>query len=300
MTKALAGLVVLVAVFALPAAAQEDADRHQVFSDIEVRTGETAGDAICHYCSIRVHGAVAGDAVAIGGSIEITGRVTGDAVAVGGVVRLGPGAVVGCDAVSVGGPLERAPGATVGRDAASSPWYSMPGQRELFLRGVLLSVVLNFGFVVLAFLMARAPRVEATARALTQFPVWVGLTGLAVLALATGLYVLAARLRTAAVPAAVLASGLLLITGALGYAGLCRWLGGKLVRGDRPLKSVLVGTALLTLLQLVPILGLLIFLLLCLLTPGAGVFSGFGQAPDWLRVRLRRRRAAATGPATRT
>lgn len=300
MTKPLAGLVVLVAVFALPAAAQEGADRQQVFSDIEVRSGETTGDVICHYCSIRVRGTVVGDAIAIGGSIEIIGRVTGDAVAVGGRVRLGPGTVVGGDAVSVGGPFDRAPGATVGGDAASSPWYFMPGQREVYLRGVLLSVVLNFGFVLLAFLVARAPRVEATARALTQFPVWVGLTGLAVLGVATGLYVLAARLRTAAAPVAVLVSGLLLIAGALGYAGLCRWLGGRLVRGDRPLKASLVGTAVLTLLQLVPILGVFIFLLLCLLTPGAGALSGLGQTPDWLLVRLRRRRAAATAPATRT
>lgn len=67
-----------------------------------------------------------------------------------------------------------------------------------------------------------------------------------------------------------------------GCAGLAFWLGRKLPRVDGSLKAVLAGVLLLTLAQLVPLLGLVVFLGVLLLAPGCTVASGFGSGADWL------------------
>jgi hypothetical protein len=61
-------------------------------------------------------GEVVDQAVAIGGPLTIAGTVLEDALSVGGSVTLEPTAVVEGDVVSVGGPVDVQPGATIGGD----------------------------------------------------------------------------------------------------------------------------------------------------------------------------------------
>jgi len=117
--------------------------------------------------------------------------------------------------------------------------------------------------------------------------------GVVLLAVAILLYVVAEYLGPGEDILDVLVSVILVVTFAVGYAGLSFWLGSKVPRVRGMLRAVLVGTAILTLLELVPLLGVLVFLDLLALALGIAFVSGCGSAENWL-WRLARRHQATT------
>lgn len=272
-------------------AARAEEDYIRVARGIVVAEGQTALDAVCFFCSVRVAGELYGDAVAIGGSVEVTGRVGGDAVAAGGSVRLGPGARVGGEAVAVGGPLDVSEHGQVGGDRESAEWAYLPGQREIHPRAALTAVLVNFGLVFLAFLVARKRSLEQVAAAGIARPGLVLVTGAAVLGLANLLYVGAAYARAATALLAVFVTLWLAATIALGYAGLSLALGRRIARGKGTAVALLAGVSVWTLLQLVPVVGAAAALLLAVGSLGSAVASGYGDSADWLELLFSRRRA---------
>jgi hypothetical protein len=272
-------------------AAHAEEDYIRVAREIEIAEGQTALDAVCFLCSVRVAGELYGDAVAIGGSVEVTGRVGGDAVAAGGSVRLGPGAHVGGEAVAVGGPVEASDSATVGGDRESAEWAYLPGQREIQPRAALTAVLVNFGLVFVAFLVARKRSLEHVAAAAGARPGLVLVTGAAVLGLANLLYVGAAYARAATALLAVFVTIWLVATIALGYAGLSLALGRRIAREKGTSIALLAGVCVWTLLQLVPLVGAAAALLLVAGSLGSAVASGYGDSAKWLEALFFRRRA---------
>ncbi len=80
----------------IPAFARGDNDRVSVGSDITVAEGETAGDIVCVFCSVRVHGDVMGDVAVFLGSVTVdAGRSIRAMPRLGGDLNLGEGASVG-------------------------------------------------------------------------------------------------------------------------------------------------------------------------------------------------------------
>lgn len=107
----------LAAALTASAAAQGSHDRTQFGHDIVIGADESASEATCFGCSVRVHGRVDGDVTTFGGSVvvEHDASVGGDTTTFGGDVRLDSGAKV--NAVSVfGGRVRRDPGAEVQGD----------------------------------------------------------------------------------------------------------------------------------------------------------------------------------------
>jgi len=280
----LAYFLLAVGLFSLPSAAwaQEADARQQYVQDIVIQSGETTGDLICYFCSIRVRGTVKGDAIAIGGGIEIDGTVVGDAVAAGGGIRLGPGAKVGGDAVAAGGRLERGPQASVGGEAESEWWFYVPGQRQLFLPCILLYAAVSLGLVLVSSLVLRRRRVAVLADTIGEHPVWTLLAGAGVLFVATVLLVFSGKLGDAGEILDTGVSIALAVTMAAGCPGFAFWLGRRLTRVGGSLQAALAGALLLTLLQLIPIAGVFVFLAVILLAPGCAVLSGFGSGANWL------------------
>jgi hypothetical protein len=282
--RRLAYFLVAVGLFSLPSAAraQEADERQQYVQDIVIESGETTGDLICYFCSIRVRGTVKGDATALGGRIEIDGQVSGDAVAAGGGIRLGHGAKVGGDAVALGGRIERGAQTSVAGEAEAEWWFYLPGQRQLFLSSILLYAAVSLGLVAASSLVMRARRVEVLAGTIGKHPVWTLVAGVGVLLAATALFIFSGKLGEAG---EILDTGVtiaLAVTLAAGCPGFALWLGRKLPRVQGLLKAVLAGGLLLTLAQLLPVLGVFIFLAVILLAPGCAVLSGFGSGSDWL------------------
>ena len=106
-------------------------DRVSIGSEITVAEGETAGDLVCVFCSIRVHGDVSGDVVAILGSVTVdAGRgIHGDIAVIGGDLDLGEGASIGGDVSVVAGDANLASGATIHGSRTIFPgrfWLLLP------------------------------------------------------------------------------------------------------------------------------------------------------------------------------
>lgn len=304
--------IALLLAFPTVAQAAQAAERVQVGQNLVIGEGETVSDAVCVGCSIRVLGRVTGDAVTLGGNIEIEGAVAGDAVgvfgnvdlsgavgqdlvavfgnaningavgqdvaAMGGNIRLGPEAGVGQDVTTAGGKIERHPQASVGGDVGVSP--GLPG---LLLLGLLACALSNVLLVLLAYAIAGEGRVQTVAGTVRERTGLALLAGLGVLVAAVALFIISSLLGPVTPIVALIVALGLLVTLVVGYTGLSSWLGGSVARSSGPLVAVLLGALLITILQLLPVLGLFVWLVFIVLALGSAALSGYGTATDWLQ-----------------
>jgi uncharacterized RDD family membrane protein YckC len=260
--------------------------------DAEVKPGESVEALVVIGGSGKVRGRVREAAVVIGGDLEVDGQVGKEAVAVLGNVTAHKGARVGGDAVSVGGRIEVDEGAHVHRrQPVELPdirwlrkWFV---QCVLLMRPLSLSVswvwyiagVFLLFYVLLAALFPRPVRAcvnELTERPATTFcmglltillfPVALAILGITGIGLLVIPFVLAA-----------------LFFGALiGRVALLEWVGGRLAHQfgghnlNSPMAGLFVGALLVTIIYLVPFLGLLTFAIISLWSLGGAVTAAFG------------------------
>ena len=285
-----------------PAWGQSTQDRVSVRDDIVIERGETVADAVCIGCSIRIEGAVMGDAVSIGGRITVPGRVGGDVVAVGGSIDLT--GVVDGDVVAVAGFVELGPGAAVGGDAVGV-LGGVEGVRDGRVAGKVTSVrsivpIVASGFVVLLAICLVAAliiqplltllcaivlgpqRLEvlartAASRGLMSFIVGVGLLFASFLLGVFGVFI------PFWVPGIQLPIGLIwFVLLVVGYAGISYWVGRGMLPRANPVLAAFLGAVLVTILQMIPVLGWIVGFIFSIIALGIPVTSGFGTAVDWL------------------
>lgn len=268
--KSAVTLFVLLVAFAAPARADGDTDRTRFLRDIVVERGQTLEDAVCIGCSVIVRGMVKGDAVVIWGALDVTGAVEGDAISVLGGIDLGPGAKITGDAISIGVRIRRDPDATIAGDQMAQ--YALPNRAALFAAMTGINLVL----ALLACLAAGPRRVANIAATFSQRFAATLLAGLGVAAVAVGLYFLGEhfeRAETVLSSAVTIALCIFLLPG---YAGLSFWLGHKLLRGGRRWLIVALGALVISVLQLLPTVGLLLYLVFIILALGCATLSRFG------------------------
>jgi hypothetical protein len=246
------------------------------------------GDVVAIGGDVIVYGRVKGDCVSVGGTVDVRGNgiVEGDAVSMGGGVSTSDSGTVSGSNVSLGTPFERSHRfwPTVGVFGALGT--------GIWLLQTLVKLGLTMFFAWVALLLARERLVHAVDVMYRQFGrsfLW-GLAGFAgsVVALPAGIILL---ILVGAIAAAILAitiigipvAILLIIAMALGIAGLVlalcvavflgflngamflgqRVLGRESVRGRNPLLAILVGAALLTVIEvagkLISTLGVVVF-----------------------------------------
>ncbi len=241
---------------------------------------------------VEANEVIEGDAVAVGGSVTILGTVEGDAVAIGGSVILEPGAIVEGEATAIGGEVLVPEGAQVHGDRVSIGGGSIADviqaiakhEKPIALGGLLFSVLATFlramTFLVLALLLvAFVPeRVEKVSSFLRERS---GRSALAGLALMLGILPLCVLLAVTVVGLALIPVVLLLLAIAivLGMTAFCQWLGYRIpVLGNKgPVGAVLVGLALITLVDLLPFLGTPVVAIISFVAAGAVVLSRFGK-----------------------
>jgi hypothetical protein len=68
----------------------------------------------------------------------------------------------------------------------------------------------------------------------------------------------------------------------VGYTGISYWVGRSLLSGSSPLAATLLGAVLVTVLQLIPVVGWMAFFVFSLMAIGAALLSGFGTSTDWM------------------
>jgi hypothetical protein len=293
-------LLCLLAILA-PAALRADSDRVMVGEDIYVAEGEDLNDAVCIGCSIRVDGKVR-DAVAIGGSIEVTGevhdavsigggldvrgKVSGDAVVIFGSTRVREGGRIRGDAVSILGSVRTADSGSVGGDIVSSESWA-----PIALSGVVIGLIvfLVFGIVIqpllvlLCFTLLGERRIAILAETARRRS---GMSFLIGIALCIGSFILSIAAAMTPIISLQIPFGLILFCVlVVGYAGVSYWVGRGMLPRSGALGAAILGAVLVTIIQLIPIVGQMAFIIFSMMALGSAVLSGFGTSIDWLAER---------------
>jgi hypothetical protein len=280
MTRSMAALILLLSVVAAgPLQITPNSDRIQTLQNIIIEPGETVHDVQCFVCSVRVRGHVAGDIVTVGGAIfvEGTGSVSGNAVAAGGRIETYSQSKISGDAVAVGGYVQRAEGSAIGGKSVSVAYVVIPGQYRPTLLGGLALAVLNVFFVALAYVALQEKRAENTSRAIERRVGSVLFSGVVLLGLLYGLDSLTRHLGRAENGADIALLTLVVVMAAAGAAGLGYWVARIAFPNTSGFWAATGGILALTLLELVPLLGFLVFAVGLLLSLGAVVVSRFGS-----------------------
>jgi hypothetical protein len=258
---------------------------------VELKAGDTAESVVVIGGSAKIHGKVQEAAVAIWGDLDIDGEVGEAAVAVLGDLRVGPGGKIHEEAVAVGGKVDAASTASIGGKPVTvdfpawlKKWFV---QCVLKLRPLSLQVGWVWGVaavVLLLYLLIAAvfPRpVEACVSELTRRPATTFLMGLlAKLLLPLVIVILAATGIGLLVVPFILAA--LVLGAVVGKVAVLEWLGFKVGRQfgaeglQNGLVALVIGTAIIVLLYLVPVLGLLTFGIMSVWGLGAAVTAAFG------------------------
>ncbi len=281
----------------------------------ELKAGETADEVVVIGGSAKIHGKVRGAAVVIGGTLEVDGEVGDAAVAVLGSVKIGPGAVIHRDAVAVMGHLSIAQGATVEHDAVSvggkldiAEGATVRGQKVNvglplafpkfeWLRDWIKYCVLEFRplapqvgwvwvvagvfFLLYLFIAAIFPRpVQVCVEGLTRRPATTFLMGLLTKLLVPVVFLILAATGIGLIIVPFLIA-VLVLAAIVGKVAILEWLGlqigGHFGEGfQKPLAGFLIGAILVTLLYMVPILGLLVYTIISVWGLGCAVTAAFG------------------------
>jgi uncharacterized RDD family membrane protein YckC len=260
--------------------------------DAEVPAGDSVEALVVIGGSGKVHGRVREAAVVIGGDLDIDGQVGKEAVAILGNISAHKGARVRGDAVAVGGRVSVGEGAHVhmpqGVEFPDLTWL-----RKWFIQCVLLMRPLSLSvtwvwfiaaiFLLLYLLIASLfPRpVRACVDELTERPATTFCLGLLTIFLTPVVIVILGitGVGLLVVPFVLAA----LCFGALiGRVALLEWIGWRLAHQfgaqnrNAPLTGLVLGSVVVVVLYLVPILGLLTFALVSLWSLGGAVTAAFG------------------------
>lgn len=258
--------------------------------NVELKSGESAEAVVVIGGSAKVDGHVREAAVAVFGDLEVEGDCDA-AVAILGDLKVGPNARIRHEAVAVGGKVEAAPGAKLGEPPFMlvipewvKQWFF---QCLLKMRPLapqvgwvwLIAGVIFLFYVIIAALFPKP--IENCVGELTRRPATTFLIGLLTkLLIPLVLLILSATgIGLLVVPFAIAA---LILCAIAGKVALLQWLGFKLGRhfgteGLRnPLLALFLGTIILTVFYIVPVVGLLVFAITAVWGLGAGVTAAFG------------------------
>lgn len=288
----------------------------QIGRSIHIKAGESVQDLVVVFGDALVDGTVNGNLVVVFGEARVNGKVEGEAINVGQGLILGAHAVIGDNAIGVLGGVEQAEGSKVGGHVESIghggvdfPQWMAVTVTECVLKARPLSfsvgwvwlsaVVFLLGYLLLYALFPRP--VASTAKALEERGATSFLMGL----LALPLFAFVALILITTVVGIVVVPFLLaaLVFAVLfGKVGLLRHLGGALLRlgsaDTSPVRAILVGFVLLSLLYVIPFLGLVAWAVLTMWGLGAALITFFGSFRKERAPALAAPAATWTPPAT--
>jgi hypothetical protein len=278
-SSAIPRILLIFLVCAIPASAQTNLhlkDRLRILRNVTVEPGETVSDVQCFACSVLVRGRVAGDVITVGGNIAVEGQVDGDAVAAGGGIEVrGQGKLVG-GAIAVGGYEETKAGGVIAGKSLAIPYVIIPGQLNPTALGSLALAGFNVFFVGIAFAILRSHRVTNTANAIRYRSGLVMISAIVSLGVLYALNALCVYLGRAENAAEIVLGALLLAAASAGATGLGSAVARIAFPETKGIITVLAGILALTLLELVPLFGIVVFVAGGLVSLGAAVASGFG------------------------
>ncbi len=314
-------LVLIVLALLAAGTAQADDNRFMIAESIYVGPDETLDRATCVACSIRVdgvvkdtaflflgklvnHGTIEGDAIVIAGSLESEGPVNGNSVVVAGNMNLRGdvrgdaitvlgGIRVSDPAVKIGGDVVTVLGRQSGisADAVGGTIDQIGSNRfgQMVLSGaivaLLVAAIAIFAILLtlngVAFLILDTKRLKTIANTFTGNSPVCFLVGLGTCFALGVVGLIVAMLLPVSLPILLV----YLVVTVVGYCGMTYGIGRNLFAGLRPLSATQAAAAVIIFIQLVPVIGWLVMIVLWNVAIGAAVLSGFGTATDWLTAR---------------
>ncbi len=264
----------------------------------ELKAGDSAEAVVVIGGSVKVHGKVHDAVVVIGGDAEVDSEVGQAVVAVLGNIHLRPGALVHQDAVSVGGKVEVAEGAKVDGQVTEVPiagvhlprmdwvqkWLE---QCVLMLRPlsprvgwVWMVALVYFLLFLLIAAVFRTP-VQACVNELTHRPATTFIMGLLTKLFLPLLVLLLLVIVIGIVVLPFLLAGLFVL-GLVGKVAVLEWVGGKVgalfgkEELKQPVAALVLGSVIIALLYMIPVIGLLTMLILSVWSLGCAITAAFG------------------------
>jgi uncharacterized RDD family membrane protein YckC len=292
----------------------------RVGQDYELVAGDHVREVTVVFGSATIGGEVDRDVVVVFGALRLlpTARIHGSVVAVGGGATIEDGATVGRDFVVTAGGVDAPAAFHPGGDyvIVGLPGMARHGEAVVpfFTRGLLWgrlivpslpwmwAVVAVIVFVYLAISLLFDRPVRACRAVLAERPLSAFLVGLLVLIL-IGPVSFILSVSIIGIPVVPFLVCGLFIAGLLGKVGVTRWLGSTLMAETDPdnrfeaVRSFFIGTAVILLAYMVPVLGILVW--------AVGGMFGLGAATLAFSSGLRRENparkrvaaAAVVGPA---
>jgi uncharacterized RDD family membrane protein YckC len=273
--------------------------RHNVFrvgQDYLLREGATTRDVAVVFGSARIAGRVEGDVVVVFGTAELTSSaiVEGSFVVVGGEAVVAPGALVRRDVVTIGTAVQMPTDFVFGGEHIAvgttalglglrnvTPWVTgglLLGRPIVPSLSWVWTIVGIFLLVyVLVNVLLHEP-VRSTTEVLARRPFGAFMVGLLMLLLWAPI---SALLAVSVVGIIVIPFFLaaLVVAFVVGRVGVMRWIGNSVLAADDPdsrvlaFRSFLLGFVLITLIYMVPLLGLVAWGLVGVFGLGAAVMA---------------------------
>ena len=268
----------------------------RIGQDFTVRAGDAVREVAVIFGDAVIDGRVERDVVVVFGKVQLssTAAIEGSLVVVGGSATVSEGAVVGEDLFVVGGGLDAPAGFTSGgqhivigpralggRLEAIVPWVT---RGLLWGRPIVPDLPWVWGVAGIFFLVSLALNlvfdrpVRASAATLAEKPLTAFVVGLLVLLLTGPLCLLLAVsvIGLAVVPFVICA---LFAAGLIGRVAAARWIGMSVVPQEslenrlQSLRSFLVGSAVICVAYMVPVLGFLTWTMLGVFGLGAATLA---------------------------
>ena len=255
--------------------------------------GETEQDMVTVDGDAKMTGKIGGQMVTVFGNAEVDGPVNGDLVVVFGNLKLGPNAVLKGDCVVVFGAIDQNAKSVITHEAFQlMPWFSSFGHyfRSGPLLGRLMPPSFTFVWIVaacffLVYLLTALMLPKQTAAGVKRldenpFLCW-GVGVLIMVLFGPAMIILIATvIGILLAPFVILAA---LAFGVLGKASTMEFLGLQILRKIWPdaetpsIAAFLIGFLLVTLIYMVPVIGLLVWMIIQPLALGAATLAIFGS-----------------------
>lgn len=305
-------LLLLLPSVVMPAVASPAAPDTIYGEDLVIETGRVLSrDVMVVFGSVTVDGVAERDVVTFGGSVRVRGEVRGSVTALGGAVAVEPGGAVLGDLICFGGSVseeerERVAGKVV---MLGSPgrFFGIGGEapRRGYRQSLRWPLVLLLGWLIVTLVVGLAfpGQVAVAAGELARRPFYnglVGLLGLLALCLSLAASVLLAVV-IIGIPLLVIFIVAALVLKVFGMVAVFHLVGGRLGRGlsagdPNPLLLTLIGFLAVGLVRLVPVAGMVVWLVASVLGFGVALTTKFGSGQPWFMAGRTSRRSPDTGP----
>jgi len=271
--------------------------------DIHLTVGdETERDLASVGGHIVVDGVAGGHVIAIGGSVTVNGTVEADVVSIGATVQLGPRSVVKGGLLCLGASLKKEHGAqvlgetvylsspneVVSRLARELSIFSLRREWSPLAIGIRLVILFTWFLIATVILLAFPGQVKTAAEETSRHFLKFGLIGLlwSAALVVTAILLVFLSLVIIGIPLLLLLfffAILIKLFGNVSIYYLCgtRFLSAVGYRGGPNILPVLTGLVLLGVIQFIPYVGGLVWMLLSLVGMGAALATKFGTGQLW-------------------